>query len=222
MAIVRRAYVPTSNDAWSAFFNSFNNPLITPYVNSSGYRCLRVGGENLYDLQMKNIDGTVHVYYKGTEFYAANGWSVGNSNQTIVASDTNFVYILMYAIESGYYSYRSILLVYDAFGDLILTGGRGYSDYSLNTINTLIFTDENTLDQYTYPAILKYSAPFTKIDYAPQYIFKNSLITSAVDTHFLSCSNTTFDRTPRVLTFGGANYYVAGTNTLIPIAGGNI
>lgn len=221
MTTVTRAFVPNDNSAWNSFFNGFNNPLLVGYTNASNNRCFKIG-ENLFDLQMQRSNGYVYAYYKGTQFYANNGWSAGASNETIVAIDNNFVYLLMYGASDGYYAYRSLLFIYDAFNDLIITGHRGYSDGTVNNLNTLTFTDENTSDQYTYPAILKYSVPFTKIDYAPQYLFKNSLITSTADTHFLSCSNTTFDRTPRVLTFGGMNYYVAGTNTLIPITGGNL
>ncbi len=214
---VTRAYVPNDNDAWNSFFNGFNNPLLVGYTEN-GNRCFNIA--NIFDVKLIRTAGYVYAYYKGNQFYSANGWSAGISNHTIVAIDDNFAYVLIYAASDGAYSYRSLLFIYDRFNDMVLTGHRGFTTSgTYNTINTLTLTDENTSEQYAYSPVLNYSVAFTNIDYTAQYMFKNSLVTNIINPHLIACTNTTFDMQPRVLTFHSRNYYVAGNNSLILIDG---
>lgn len=215
--LVKKATV--LSDTWQAFYNSFNNSLLTPYTETNNDRCLNIA--NIYDikLQKPGTGGDLRLYKNGTQIYGNSGYAGGgytNGNLTVVASDENFIYFILYGVHTSGYYYRSVLILYDKVGDLILTGARGVDTNIINPLNTLPITDSTSSRQFVLSPTLNYSAELNKIECTKQRLFENSQITAIEDPHFRSCSIMPFAvEQATVASFDGKNYYIAGPSILI-------
>lgn len=205
MAQVKYLSTTYSPQAYKAFFDSLNCPLLSTEINGNNFY-LHVG--DIFTFRGP-YNGNAGLIVKGTEV-TQGGWGV-DLPITVVYTDKLF---FMYTKNSSANT-RGLSFFYEELGDKILYGYVfSTSNNSFKPLDIIPLTDDVSSLQYQHSPRLNYQAQTGYIDYAPQKLFSSGLITDIEDDNFIACSTVTANQ---VVSFEGKNYYSIGTNTLVEL-----
>ncbi len=198
MATVKRSVLAYDSTIWANWFGSLGCSLVT------------IDGT---DIVIDDVF-TIKLFYSGWPAVAlykdgtmvASRTVAGLSTITVGYSDTLFY---VYTRDQNGSSGIGIFLVYEKtpeFQVYTYAESTGFPD-----IQTVTLTDMVTGATYKHSGVLKYNTQPGYINYTSDVLLIGTT-RSYIDPNFISCSNVNADS---VITFGGKNYYSAGTNTLI-------
>lgn len=198
MATVKRSVLAYDSTIWANWFGSLGCSLVT------------IDGTDIV------IDGifTINLFYSGWSrvgiykdgALVASSTVAGLSTITVAYSDTLFY---VYTRDQNGSTGIGVFLVYEKtpeFQVYTYASSTGHPN-----IQTVTFTDMVTGATYKHSGVLKYNTQPGYINYTSDVLLIDTT-RSYIDPNFISCSNVNADS---VITFGGKNYYSAGTNTLI-------
>lgn len=144
------------------------------------------------------------VAYNGTSTGYSLGYTSNSYTVWICASDTFFFLTARSNAQCG--------IVYEKVGDEIITNLAGAT--SSTSFTSVSLVDVATGNPYNHGTILNYTSNLGCIDYTPEFLTSEGIITSLKDTNLFACSTMTADQT---ITVNRKNYYVLTNHLLIPV-----
>ena len=200
MTTVKRSVLAWDSTIWANWFGSLGCSLVS--IDGTD-----IVIDGIFTIRLQGVT----YGYPGVVLYK-DGVSVvsrtvaGLSTITVGYSDTLFY---VYTRDQNGSTGIGVFLVYEKtpeFKVYTYAESTGHPN-----IQTATFIDMVTGATYKHSGVLKYNTQPGYINYTSDVLLIGST-RSYIDPNFVSCSNVNMDS---VITFGGKNYYSAGTNTLI-------
>ena len=200
-----------SETVLKTYFDSLNCPIITTSISS---HALYVTVNNIVSLIFNFGIGRTQVSYNGS----TTSYSVLNTYNPATITTVTGDSIVYVQFNGVYGAGRRILFLYEMIDNKSYFGAIGSGTESTHawfSIADLTLRQvENNLT-YTHKKMLDYTTTLNYIDYSTDLLFENGdAVSDIADMNTVTCTTVTSDS---VITFGGKNYYSAGTNTLIQL-----
>ena len=187
---------------------------ILTFINSLGLDYVSVSGSTVNIDNHLSLSFSMNAVYLTVNSGSSTRISRVDENCTVTISYSNTLFSLNVVDSSS----RAYAVIYEKINGVNFYGWNGNQSnwttyHGFYTLEEITMYNLTTGEAYARTKRLNYPAPFGKIDYAPNALFKGGY-RDVTDRNFTSCSTITANQ---VITFNNINYYSIGTNTLVSI-----